>query len=86
MASLLKSGKVQLTDLEPLITKLRSGISLDPKYKDHKLAKHSPKEYKDCREFHCKPNICIVYKIEDGLLKLLRIGPHNKLGLTESAD
>ena len=70
--------------MDRLILNICKGIPLDAKYRDHDLAKHSPKEYQGCREFHYKPNICVIYKRTDDLVKLLRIGPHNKLDLTET--
>lgn len=84
LTALVKNNKVDLDDLGKLLQKISKGESLEPQYKDHQLAKHSPKEYQGCREFHYKPNVCVVYKRTDDLVKLLRIGPRNKLGLTEN--
>lgn len=86
MVSQIKNGKINKSDLDELIEKIAVGTPLDSKYRDHDLAKHSPKEYQGCREFHYKPNICVIYKRTDDLVKLLRIGPHNKLGLTETLN
>lgn len=86
MVSQIKSGKINKSDLDELIEKIAAGTPLDSKYRDHDLAKHSPKEYQGCREFHYRPNICVIYKRTDDLVKLLRIGPHNKLGLTEAVN
>lgn len=85
LANLVKSGRVDLEELGSLLDTLVRGNSLDAKYRDHKLSKTSPKEYQGCREFHYRPNCCVVYKLESNQLQLLRIGPHNRLGLTEGA-
>lgn len=84
LSNLIKNNKVDTAELDKLLLKISKGESLESQYRDHQLAKHSPKEYQGCREFHYKPNICVVYKRTDDLVKLLRIGPHNKLGLTEN--
>lgn len=85
LASLSRSGRVDTSELDKLLDTLSNGKPLDAKYKDHKLSKASPKEYQGCREFHYRPNCCVVYKLEGNQLQLLRIGPHNRLGLTEGA-
>lgn len=72
---------------EPLLKKLLDslffGETLEQKYKDHKLAKHSRPEFQGCRDFHLTPNICVVYYIDKDVLRLVRIGSHQDLGLTE---
>lgn len=84
LAVYLKNGKVDKSELDKLINKIANGVPLEQRYKDHDLVKHSPKEYQGCRDFHYRPNICVIYKRTDDLVRLLRIGPHNKLGLTEN--
>ena len=63
---------------------LQRGEELPPAAKNHQLAKHSPKEYKDCWDFHVVPDICVVYRLTDTTIELIRIGQHNNLGLTEN--
>jgi len=84
LASLIKSGKVNTKELDRLIDMLARGDKLDPKYRDHQLSKCSPKPYQGCRDFHYKPNICVVYRLTSDSIELLRIGSHQKLQLTES--
>ena len=36
-------------------------------------------DYKDFREFHISGDLLIIYIIEDGYLKLVRIGTHSQL-------
>ena len=84
LKKLEKSGRVDIKELSQLLNQIASSKPLDRKYGDHPLSKHSPKEYQGCRDFHYKPNICVVYRINDNVLELLRIGNHSDLGLTES--
>ena len=72
--------------LKQLLDKLANGESLDAKYKDHKLAKHSPGELSGCRDFHLTANICVVYMRTSTSIRLIRIGSHQDLGLTESLE
>ena len=70
-------------EFDECLKNLRNNIPLAPKYQDHKLSKSSPRIYKGLREFHLTPDICVVYKKENGTLYVYRIGKHNNLGLTE---
>lgn len=36
-------------------------------------------EFKDCFECHIKPDIILIYKIEDPIVLLLRIGSHSDI-------
>lgn len=83
LVSLSRNGRVDTSELDKLLDLLSSGKPLDAKYGDHKLSKTSPKEYQGCREFHYRPNYCVVSKFEGNQLQPLRIEPHNRLGLTE---
>ncbi|MDD3032583.1 MAG: type II toxin-antitoxin system YafQ family toxin [Candidatus Pacebacteria bacterium] len=45
-----------------------------------KNCNHSLKgEFKDCFECHVKPDIILIYKIEDSIVLLLRIGSHSDI-------
>ena len=67
---------------------LQRGEDLPPAAKNHPLAKHSPKHspkgYKDCWDFHVVPDICVIYRMTDTAIELVRIGQHNNLELTEN--
>lgn len=80
---LSKTGKIDKKSFSSIINDIAAGKPLDQKYRDHALAKHSPKELQGCRDFHYKSNICVVYKVLDDLVQLIRIGSHQDLGLTE---
>ena len=45
------------------------------KYKDHQLIG----KMKDYRECHIKPDLLLIYMIEDNTLKLVDIGSHSEL-------
>ena len=49
--------------------------TLPPEALDHSLKG----DYKNYREFHISGNLLIIYIIEDGYLKLVRIGTHAQL-------
>ncbi len=79
-----KYPKFNKKTFESVIDKLASGEKLDAKYGDHKLAKHSEGELNGCRDFHLVANICVVYRLTDTEVILVRIGSHQDIGLTES--
>ena len=79
-----KQIKFNKKEYDNCLDKLRMGKALDNKYKDHKLAKHSPGDLGNCREFHLAPDLCIIYKITDDEVIFYRIGSHSKIGMTES--
>jgi len=64
---------------QSLINKIANGESLEPKYNDHKMVKHSAKGMNDCRDFHLAPNIVVIYRLTDTALELVRIGSHSDL-------
>lgn len=64
---------------QSLINKIANGETLDPKYNDHKLVKHSARGLNDCRDFHLAPNIVVVYRLTDTSIELVRIGSHSDL-------
>lgn len=74
-AQVLAKNGFDLTILNPLLDKLRSGEALEPKYKDHQLQG----KLKDYREFHLKGDILVLYKITDTTLILYAIDNHNNL-------
>jgi mRNA interferase YafQ len=63
--------------LKEVITLLANGNDLDNKYKDHQLIGN----YLGCRECHLKPNLLLIYRIENDILELAltRVGSHSKL-------
>lgn len=60
-----------------VIDQLANGIELDPKYKNHKLIGN----YKNCLECHIKPDLLLIYRINDCELELalVQVGSHSKL-------
>jgi mRNA interferase YafQ len=72
--------KKRLNDEEELayidvVYNLLSDNKLDEKYRDHQLKG----KLKDVRECHIKPDLLLIYYVEDGLLKLVDIGSHAEL-------
>ena len=55
--------------------KLLNGIKLDEKYFDHNLKG----EYGGFRECHLKPDLLLVYTIENDTLKFVDIGSYSEL-------
>ncbi len=63
--------------LKEVIIKLSQGKKLEEKYKDHKLIGN----YLGCRECHIKPDLLLIYRINDNILELalIRVGKHSEL-------
>ena len=72
--------KLKLTDSQEqafidVAYKLLNDIKLDEKYREHTLKG----EYSGFKECHIKPDLLLVYMIEDDVLKLVDIGTHSDL-------
>jgi len=72
--------KLRLSDEEDLayidvVYNLLCDVKLVDKYKDHQLVA----QLKDFRECHIKPDLLLIYMIEDNILKLVDIGSHIEL-------
>jgi len=63
--------------LKEVITLLANGETLEEAYNDHKLIGN----YLGCRECHIKPDLLLIYRINDNILELAltRVGSHSKL-------
>lgn len=63
--------------LKEVIILLAQNTELEEKYKDHKLTGN----IKDLRECHVKPDLLLIYKINDDILELalVQVGNHNSL-------
>lgn len=63
--------------VDDIIDKLANGKILEQKYKDHKLKGN----LKDFRECHIKPDLLLIYEIQENILHLniIRVGSHNQL-------
>lgn len=63
--------------LKEVIIKLANNEILEEKYKDHKLIG----DYLGCRECHVKPDLLLIYRIDNQVLELalVRIGNHSDL-------
>ncbi|MFA6144394.1 MAG: type II toxin-antitoxin system YafQ family toxin [Sulfurimonas sp.] len=72
--------KLQLNDSEEqafidVAFKLLNGIELDIKYKDHALTGNYA-QYKEC---YIKPDLLLIYKLEDMVIQFVDIGRHSEL-------
>ena len=63
--------------LKSVITKLANNDVLEEKYKDHSLIGN----YSGCRECHIKPDLLLIYRVDNDILELalVRVGSHSKL-------
>lgn len=69
--------------LKHFVELLANNEQLPATAKNHKLSSVSPKHLQGMWDFHVAPDICVVYKVDDSSVSLIRIGKHNQLGLTE---
>ena len=72
--------KLSMQDREivkEVITILVNGEELAQEYKDHKLIGN----YLGCRECHLRPDLLLIYRIDNNILELAltRVGSHSKL-------
>ncbi len=72
--------KLSMQDKEivkKVVTILANGEELTKEYKDHKLIGN----YLGCRECHLRPNLLLIYRIDNNILELAltRVGSHSKL-------
>ncbi|MBS9775019.1 MAG: type II toxin-antitoxin system YafQ family toxin [Tenacibaculum sp.] len=64
--------------IAPLIDVLHyliNGVKLPAKYRDHALKGN----YAMFRECHIKPDLLLIYYVEDNVLKLVRLASHSEL-------
>ena len=76
----LKAAKKSGYDLRLLaevVDKISMGVTLDKKYRDHKLIGN----YQGCRECHITPDWILIYEIAENelILYLTRTGTHSNL-------
>jgi len=72
--------KIRMSDDEEasyvdVVFKLLNDIELEEKYKDHQL-KGGLKEFREC---HIKPDLLLMYMINDDILELVNIGSHSEI-------
>ena len=74
---LMKKRGLDLALLNDVVDKLRQGIPLDDKYRDHELTGN----HVGFRECHIKPDWLLIYLIEDDVLTLTLVntGTHSDL-------
>lgn len=74
---LAKKRGLDISLLEEIIDKLRRGIPLEEKYRDHELKG----KYKGFRECHIQPDWLLIYLLENDVLTLTLVdtGTHADL-------
>ena len=74
---LMKKRGYDIGLLDNVIDKLRQGIPLEEKYRDHSLSGN----YEGFRECHIKPDWLLVYLVEDDILVLTLVdtGTHSDI-------
>ncbi len=64
-----------IVEVGKVISAIQHGDLLDAKYVDHTLAGN----WNGFRDCHIKPDLFLIYRVQDGLLQLARIGTHSEL-------
>lgn len=74
---LMKKRGLDIFLLDDVVDKLRQGIPLEERYKDHGLSGN----YEGFRECHIKPDWLLIYLIENDILTLTLVdtGSHSDL-------
>ena len=74
---LMKKRGLDLSLLDETVDKLRQGIALEERYRDHELSGN----FKGFRECHIKPDWLLVYLIENDILTLTLVdtGTHSDI-------
>jgi len=73
-----KARKLPLLELKiifDVISALEKEQVLDEKLKDHDLSGN----WVNFRECHIKPDLLLIYQVENSVLKLVRLGSHSDL-------
>ncbi len=74
----LKKAKLNQTNLTKLfifVSLLLDNKDLPKEAKDHQLRG----ELKDFREFHISGDLVVLYRIDNDIVQLVRIGSHNEI-------
>ena len=71
----LRRQGANLSQLQAIIVTLAAQEPLDVQYRDHSLVGN----WKGYRECHIRPDLLLIYRIEDDELQLARTGSHAQL-------
>jgi mRNA interferase YafQ len=72
LKKIVKSGRYRLADIDEVVENLRRDQPLATRQRDHALTGN----WKDHRECHIKPDWLLIYRLEPGVLVLVRTGSH----------
>lgn len=72
-----RQPRFDLNQLDHVLNQLRQQISLEPKYRIHKLQGN----FIGCYECHVQPDILLIFEVDhaERIIYLLRIGSHSEL-------
>lgn len=70
-----KHQKEVLLELQEIIQLLIAKRKLSTKYRDHNLTGH----WIHHREYHVRSDVLLIYKVEDDILFLTRLGSHSEI-------
>lgn len=75
----LKHNQKALLEIDQVIAMLAQEQPLPARYEDHPLTG----EFKGFRDCHVRPDLVLIYKIDENILELylLRVGSHSELDL-----
>ena len=65
----------EIIEVGHVIAKLQRGEALDARHVDHALTGN----WLGFRDCHIKPDLVLIYRVEEGVLQLARIGSHSEL-------
>ena len=71
----MQRQKKDLQKLRRVINTLVDRQTLEPRYRDHPLSGNR-KGYRDC---HLEPDWVLIYKVNEDILTLARMGSHSEL-------
>ncbi len=61
--------------LDAIVSQLQQQVPLEAKHRDHALKG----QWKEFRECHVKPDLLLIYQVQDDALILIRLGTHSEL-------
>ena len=70
-----KKRRKDLSKLKAVLLLLADGRELPAKYKNHKLSG----VYKACWDLHIEPDWLLLYRVDGGIVTLIRTGTHADL-------
>ncbi|WP_163566276.1 type II toxin-antitoxin system RelE/ParE family toxin [Helicobacter suis] len=70
-----KNKDITRAMLDAIVSQLQQQVPLEAKHRDHALKG----QWKEFRECHVKPDLLLIYQVQDDALILIRLGTHSEL-------